>query len=457
MKYLLLFLMLPIFSAAETKLPQFFSDGMVLQQRSEVYIWGTDNPGTVVNVTTSWNKKSSAKVDLDGKWKLKITTPAAGGPYSLNVTGSSNVTLKDVLIGEVWLCSGQSNMERTMAGKKNEPVEGSSESIKNSDNDQIRVFTVAKNSSESPITDVKGNWLAANPVNTGKFSAVAYNYAKKLQATLKVPVGLIVSSWGGSSIEAWMDQSLVSQYPSIKTVANSVPNRTPKLLFNAMINPLIGYAIKGTIWYQGEANVGNASEYASYFGSMIKSWRKNWAQGDLPFYFVQIAPFNYGKLQAGLLRDAQLRVMKKVLNTGMAVTLDVGLCNLIHPPKKREVGERLALWALAKTYAQKGIVNSGPVYKSFSQIDGNQIALNFDYADGGLRITDGDKSGFEIAGADKVFHPANAKLTKDNKITVWSEMVPQPVSVRYAYGNCSEATLFNTAGLPAGTFRTDNW
>lgn len=458
MKYLLIFLLLPFTSIAQTRLPQFFGDSMVLQQNAEVAIWGTDNPGTVVKITTSWDKTGSVKTNQYGKWRLKISTPKAGGPYTLTINGTSEVTIKDLLIGEVWFCSGQSNMARAMAGIEGQPVEGSSKLISNSENNSIRVFTVSRKSSPSPLADVTGSWLPANPANTGKFSAVAYTYAKKLQSELKVPIGLIVSAWGGSSVEAWMEHGITDQFPAIKPPAKAAQlNRTPNFLYNAMVYPFLGYGIRGAIWYQGEANVPDPKPYSSYFGSMIRSWRQEWNLGNFPFYFVQVAPFDYGKYESGPLRAAQFSVMKEVANTGMAVTLDLGDCNVLHPPKKKEVGERLANWALSKTYGFKDKVASGPVFKSVKGVEDGKIVLDFDYTEKALHITNAMESGFEIAGNDRIFHAAKVDVKDKSFIRVWSEKVTAPVAVRYAYGNCAGGSLFNSVNLPAGTFRTDDW
>ena len=455
-----LILFVPLFLSAETRLPQFFSNGMVMQQNTEVSIWGTDKPGAVIRIAASWSQAAEVKADQTGKWKLKIATPKAGGPYNITVTGSSKILLNDVLIGEVWFCSGQSNMEMPLKGRVNEPTGGSNELILNSEDSGIRVFTVAKKASAFPLDDVKGKWLSASPENSGDFSAVAYLYGKKLRNVLKVPIGLIVSSWGGSPIESWMDKQNLAAFPdfsSHKSVDEKLAHRTPSLLYNGMVQPVAGYAIRGVIWYQGENNVVDGLSYKNYLSSMINSWRKNWDQGEFPFYFVQIAPYDYGKNASGFLRDAQLKVMKEIGNTGMAVTLDLGMCKLIHPPQKKEVADRLAYWALAKDYGVKGIAYSGPVFNSIYRIDSNRVNIKFDHAGNGMYLSNAESSGFEIAGSDRIFYPAKAVVKKNTGLIVWSDQVAKPVAVRYAYGNCAQATLFNTAGLPASTFKTDDW
>jgi sialate O-acetylesterase len=459
-RLIFLFLILPFISFAETSLPRFFSNGMVLQQSTEVSVWGTDKPGTIVRIVASWSKAGQAKTDQSGRWRLKIATPTAGGPYKLSVSGSSTQNINDIMIGEVWFCSGQSNMEMPLKGRVSQPVEGSNEFILNADNKNIRVFSISKNSSKTLLDNVEGKWISASAEVAGNFSAVAYLYGKKLNQLLKVPVGLIVSSWGGSAIESWMDPQSLSAYPDLnnhKSVDEKFPNRTANLLFNAMVNPVAGYGIKGALWYQGENNVSDGVSYKDYLSSMIKSWRTVWNLGDFPFYFVQIAPFDYKAIESGYLRDSQLRVMKECPNTGMAVTLDLGICKLIHPPKKKEVADRLAYWALAKTYGIKGLEYSGPVYNSIAGIDSNKMTLKFDHSENGIYLTRSTLSGFEIAGPDKVFYPAKAVVKKGTQLTVWCDQVKSPVAVRYGFSNCAEATLYNTAELPASTFRTDSW
>jgi sialate O-acetylesterase len=322
------------------------------------------------------------------------------------------------------------------------------------------LFTVKRAASLDPLDHVEGQWAEATPLTVKDFSATAYFFGKKLNGLLNVPIGLIHSSWGGSSVEAWMDKESLSPYSTIempKQLPEERQNQTPTLLYNAMITPLVGYGIKGAIWYQGESNRNRAKEYAQLFPTMIKTWRKKWQQGAFPFYFVQIAPYGYGDGNAGFVREAQLHSMKTVDNTGMAVTMDIGDCDYIHPREKKLVGDRLALWALAKDYGMEGIAYSGPVFKEIKEIKEGKVKLLFDYYENGLSSFGGPLSGFEIAGADKVFHPAEAKINGDKSLSVWSENVATPVAVRYAFKNCEAGSLFNTGGLPASSFRTDDW
>ena len=449
-------------SFSQTRLPAMFSDNMVLQQQQMVSVWGVDNPNAKITVRGSWGKNATAITDAKGHWKLKLQTPAAGGPYKVVIKGSKEVTLKNVLIGEVWFCSGQSNMEMPVKGYSNQPVIGSNETILNSSNDNIRFLNTPRSASITPLYDVKGEWNAAGPATTGNFSATAYYFAKKLQSVLNVPVGIIQSAWGASTIESWMDKQSLSEFKNKvipETLPDSLPNRTPTILYNSMLHPYIGYTLKGVLWYQGEANRENASEYRALFTSMISSWRRQWQQGDFPFYFVQIAPFEPGKVNAAFLREAQLQTMSTVKNTGMAVTMDIGERTVIHPAQKEQVGNRLAYWALAKDYNVKGIAFSGPVFKELQKMANGRLMLTFDYCDQGLTSFGKPLTDFEIAGEDKIFYPAQAMIRNDKNgvLVVWSDAVKDPVSVRYAFKNWAEGSLFNTQGLPASSFRTDNW
>ncbi|GAA4335283.1 sialate O-acetylesterase [Flaviaesturariibacter amylovorans] len=452
---------------SQTQLPSIFSDNMVLQQQSQVTIWGTDKPNTRVVVKGSWGKEAKTTSDAAGQWRLKLPTPAAGGgPQTLSVTGSTPLTVKNVLLGEVWLCSGQSNMGMTLNGYYNQPVIGSNETILNSKNEQIRMYTQARATSLTPTTEMKGDWQLASPATTGKFSAVAYYFARTVHAQLGVPIGIIHTSWGGSPIEAWMDKESLSGFtikPIPDTIPKANPHRIPTLLYNAMIHPYAGYTIKGALWYQGEANRENHYEYEAMFSRMVGLWRKQWQQGDFPVYYAQIAPFGYpGTTTAPYLREAQLKCMQSVPRTGMAVTLDLGEEKSIHPAPKEQVGQRLAYWALTKDYNMTGIAFSGPVYKSMEKTANGRMIVRFENASLGLHNYGKPLAEFEIAGEDKVFYPATATINPEVKgqlpgVTVWSDSVKAPVAVRYAFRSWTTASLFDTHGLPASSFRTDDW
>jgi sialate O-acetylesterase len=455
-------LMFVQYTSAQTKLATIFSDHMVLQQNHDVAIWGTDKAKEKINIRTSWGVTEKVKTDKNGKWKLRVKTPSAGGPYNLTIEGTEKIDLKDIMIGEVWLCSGQSNMEMPVKGYNNQAINGSQEAILNSSNSNIRMFNVQKSPSITPLTDVSGIWKTASPSTTGDFSAAAYFFGKKLESTLNVPIGLIVTCWGGSSAEAWTDKETLKEFKSIKipTKINKVRvQQTPLVLYNGMIHPLIGYSIKGAIWYQGESNKERASNYTALMNAMVTSWRNKWEQGDFPFYTTQIAPFNYGnKANSAYLREAQLKTSQTLKNSGMAVTLDIGDAKFIHPREKKTVGDRLAYWALAKDYNIKGIDYSGPIYQSMKIVSEKKIELQFKGSQMGLNSFGKELVGFEIAGEDKIFHPAEAKiLRKTNLLEVSSDKVKKPVAVRYAFGNTPEFSLFSASGLPASSFRTDNW
>jgi len=457
---ILAFLLITIDSIAQIKLSALFSDHMVLQRNSLIDIWGTDKPNTKIIVKPDWGEKVTTTSDNEGKWKLQLKTNNAGGPYALSIIGSSKVIINDVLLGEVWICSGQSNMERTFRGNgKGEYVSESNKIVSQSTNPALRMFKVKNNFSPTPLDTCIGKWQQSTPEVTLNFSAVAYSYGKMLQETLGVPVGLILSSVGGTPAEAWTSKKTLNEgFPVFNSKINKTSNytrSTPTALYNAMIHPLIPFAIKGVIWYQGETNRKNPEQYAKLLPALIKSWREDWGLGEFPFYFVQIAPFEYGETNSAFLREAQLKTMLSTPNTGMAVTLDIGDEFCIHPPIKKEVGERLGYWALAKTYGMKGIQFSGPVYKSM-MIQKDSVYLNFDDASDGLCSFDKQLKDFTIAGSDKIFRKANATINK-GRLVVWSDSVVSPIAVRYAWKNYVQGSLYNVAGLPASSFRTDDW
>lgn len=461
---ILLIIIISLFSqisTGQTSLPAFFSNNMVLQQNEKVPVWGMDDPQTIITVSGSWGVKVKTKTNDDGSWRLSIQTPVAGGPYSVTIKGSEQIVLKNIMIGEVWICSGQSNMSMPLKGYKNQPVLGSNEEILSSKNNNIRVFKVMKYPSLVPLNDVNGQWEISGQATSGSFSAISYFFAKKLNTILDVPIGLIVTSWGGSKIEAWMDRESLSKFDNVKflTTLNGIkiPQYEPLTLYNGMLNPLIGYGIKGFVWYQGESNHKQAEAYKGMFPAMINLWRDKWGKPDIPFYFTQIAPFNYNDSLSAFLREAQLQTMQTVKNTGMAVILDIGECDCIHAANKKTAGNRLAYWALANTYGIPGIAYSGPVYKKMVKKEDGKLILYFDYAPNGLNSFGKKLDGFIVAGKNHVFYPATAEINKEGSLTIWSEQVVDPVAVRYAFTDCPQATLFNTEGLPASSFRTDDW
>jgi sialate O-acetylesterase len=671
MKLFLLFLLIGFasFNAQNIQkkiieIPSIISNNMVLQQRSNVSLWGKAKPQEKILVHGSWGASSQAIVQNDSLWQIKLKTPKAGGPYEVSILiGDSTIVYKNVLIGEVWLCSGQSNMEMPLQGwPPRDTISYSTQEIKNAMNPNIRFFTVTRAYSESPNFNCIGNWSESNPETAANFSAIAFFFGKKLHNDLKIPIGLINSSWGGTRVEAWASKKYLQSFDEYREAINKldscapqiaklnewikshpvidvtnkdiltrykdlnflddecslqefddskwmnmslpiywertevgsfdgtvwfrkkinidktwlnedliielgavddmdltfvngkkvggieevgfwqanriytipaelvkdsiltiavrvidnqggggiwgnfpmilhpkgsdekisisgdwkylpvaeylagkfyifgykneeyfnrpklpmdVSENTPTALYNGMIAPLIPYAIKGSIWYQGESNVGEADLYKTVFPIMIKNWRDDWKQGNFPFYFVQIAPWEYGeKSYSQNLREAQFLSLSTP-KTGMAVTLDVGSPKSIHPSNKKDVGERLALWALAKDY-NKHVAYSGPLYKSM-KVKNDKIILTFDQVGAGLTIdSKNGENNFLIAGTDSIFKKADVKIVGKN-LVVSSLEVPSPIAARYGWRNYIDASLFNKAGLPASSFRTDDW
>ena len=340
--------------------------------------------------------------------------------------------------------------------------------ILKSTNASLRLFTVKRNSTIQAQTDVTGQWQEASPETVKEFSATGYYFGRLLQETLNVPVGLVLSAWGGSSVEAWMTEDMLRAFPSVKIPKTEADikekNRTPTTLYQAMINPLAGLTIKGVIWYQGETNYDRADSYAAMFSTMVADWRKNWALTDtISFYYCQIAPYDYsiitekGKevINSAYLREAQMKAEAMIPKSGMAVLMDAGYKGGIHPPKKQIPGERLALLALTKTYGLKGVASESPVYKNI-EIQGDTVIVNFERAPMWISANNFESKLFSVAGADKVFHPAKAWIVR-SKMYVKSEVVKQPVAVRYAFDNYADGDLFSTEGLPVSSFRSDNW
>ncbi len=448
--------------SAEVKLPAIFGDNMVLQQKSEAAIWGTASVNSTVKVNTSWNGKSySAKAGNDGKWRLKVITPSAGGPYEVIISEGNSIKLKNVLIGEVWVCSGQSNMEMPMKGYMNQPILGSNEAIATSANPEIRLFTVKKASSLQTQTDFEGSWKNCEPDNVSEFSATAYYFGLMLNKALKVPIGLINSSWGGTRIEPWISEDGIKKFEFVKMPDKNqqgpLSQQTPTVLFNAMINPMVGYGIKGAIWYQGESNRNEASDYVKLMPGLIENWRSVWGVGDFSFFYVQIAPFDYGPsgLNSAYLREAQLKASTAISNIGMASIMDIGEKDCIHPANKKAGGDRLAYLALTNTYGKKGLTGAGPVLKEMT-VNGSMVKLTFNNAPNGITSFGKELSCFEIAGSNKRFYPAIASFSLGG-ITLYNPSVAEPVAVRYAFKDFIVGDLFNIEGIPASSFRTDTW
>ena len=449
---------------AKVTLPKIFSDGMVMQRETNANLWGEAKASSNVKITTSWDNKSYVvRSDSNGKWKTSVKTPKAGGPFSITFSDGEKLTINNILIGEVWICSGQSNMEMPMKGYKNQPVDNAVEDILHSKDSNLRLFTVKRNSKFKPVDDVTGNWNEANPASVRNFSATAYYFGRELRRSLDVPVGLIVAAWGGSACEAWMTADWLKAFPDAKIPASEEDikskNRTPTVLYNGMLHPLIGFSMRGIIWYQGEDNVTRYSTYADMLTTMIGGWRSVWKQGDFPFYFCQIAPYDYKLINytvnSAFLREQQSKAELMNQNCGMAVLMDVGMDFGIHPRKKYQAGMRLALLALDKTYGVEGLTSESAYYDKM-EIKGDTAVISFKRADMWIYGAKGYKSDlFEIAGEDRIFHPAKAWIER-SKVYVKCDSVKTPVAVRYAFKDWADGDLF-CDGLPISSFRTDNW
>ncbi|WP_426061773.1 sialate O-acetylesterase [Hymenobacter sp. B1770] len=464
-----LLVLLPLLSRAQPRLPSLFTDNMVFQQQAECAVWGWAKAGSTVTVSPSWDKqKYRAQTDAAGKWRLKVKTPAAGGPYELTISDGTPVKLKNVLVGEVWLCGGQSNMEMPMKGFKGQPVLGSNEAIVKSKNDQLRLYIVPRSSVTEPQENSKPSpWRAASPEAVANFSATGYYFGRLLQEMLQVPVGLIHCSYSGSFIEAWMDAENLRQFAGVKIPARGDTikqvSRTATTLYNGMLHPIEGYGIKGAIWYQGESNYDRPDQYEKLFAAMVKQWRSRWSIGDFPFYYAQIAPFDYtrtssnkgGKYNSAFLRDAQRKLQDQVPNTAMAVLLDVGEETSIHPMRKEPAGTRLAYLALTQTYGQKGFGALSPTYESLTVKD-KTATVRFKNSPMGMTTFGQELAGFEVAGADQKWYPAKASIA-GSVVNVTAAEVAAPVAVRYAFRDYTRATLFSNEGLPVSSFRTDDW
>ena len=480
---------------AQVKLPALVSDNMVLQQNAKVNLWGWASPDEKISIQLGWqNAPVEVSADSAGNWKVGVATPQGSEKsYSITINAVNKIVLNNILIGEVWICSGQSNMYFPVGkedGTWKTGVKNYEEEIVKANFPNIRLFTVLTNASQKPLFDVAGRWDACSSETIKTFSAVAYFYGRELYQKLKIPIGLISTSWGGTKAEAWTSQNVLEENPGFLTIleedaknekayqekletyylnlrnekqANNISktelkkpkkeaNKTSYVLYNAMLHPLINYTMKGVIWYQGESNSGKAKLYQTLFPAMVKNWRNDWKQGDFPFYYVQITPH---KGQTPEIREAQLVSLKKIANTGMVVTTDVGDATNIHPIDKQTVGYRLALVARAKTYGEDKLVYSGPIYNHL-RIKKNRIQLFFDHVDSGFKKPSEDLKEFEVAGEDKIFYPAKAKI--DGKtILVSSDKVKKPLAVRFAWKPVPEPNLFNAENLPASPFRTDDW
>jgi sialate O-acetylesterase len=491
----------PSTATADVKLPAIFGSHMVLQRDQKDRVWGWAEPGEEITVQIAGQSKT-AKAGPDGSWQVQLDPMPAGGPHTLTVQGKNTLKYDDVLVGEVWICSGQSNMQWPVGAAKDADLEIPAAKYPN-----LRLITVPNRGTQEPQTDFKGRWVPCRPDTVGGFSAVGYFFGRQLQQTLGVPVGLINDAWGGSACEAWIRRDLLAADPKYAAmmqnwaeIEQNYPkakeeypakfaawrkeadraraehrqspwppqspddmmkgNARPGNIYNGVLKPTIGYGIRGVIWYQGESNAGRAYQYRDLFPLMIKSWRDEWGQGDFSFYWVQLADFlaeSPTPRDSGWaeLREAQTMTMDRLPKTGQAVIIDVGEGKDIHPRNKQDVAMRLARWALARDYGV-GIPHQSPTYKSMKR-DGNKIVVTFDHVGGGLRTFDVEEArGFAIAGSDRKFVPAHARVTGRNTIEVRADDVSEPVAVRYAWADNPVCNVYG-GGLPVTPFRTDDW
>ena len=484
------------------RLPSVFSDNMVLQEGAPVNVWGWASPGEKVKIELA-GQVAELRPDNDGRWKATLGPVASSKPLRMVITGHNRISLRNILVGEVWLCSGQSNMEWSLARSAH-----AAKAIAGADHPAIRLFNVNRNAIGKPQDNCQGKWSLCTPQTAKGFSAVAYHFGAAIHKATGKPVGLIQSTWGGTPVEGWTSREALAKVKVAKAMLerwdaqsesyaktrstyalklnvweaarqkaqkegrpaprkprapldpSSRPNN-PGSLFNGMIHPLIPFSIRGATWYQGESNVSRAYQYRSLFPALIADWRARWGLGEFPFLFVQIAPYRYGRNAPEMgaeLREAQLMTLRGVRNTGMAVTLDIGNPRDIHPRNKQEVGRRLARWALRDTYGKADVEPSGPIYKSHLVEDG-AVVLEFDHVGGGLVSLDGQPlSHFAVAGEDRVFHPVDrADIVDGRAVRLVIRRVKTPVAVRFGWSDAAVPNLGNQAGLPASSFRTDSW
>ncbi|MGB9623866.1 MAG: sialate O-acetylesterase [Phycisphaerae bacterium] len=492
-------------ASADVRLPHVIGSHMVLQRDMPVPIWGWAEPGEAVTVRID-DHEASVKAGADGKWQVRLPAMAAGGPHTMTVAGRNRIELKDVLVGEVWICSGQSNMDMGIKS-----VRDADREIASAQYPRIRLLWVPYRTSPDPLDDADVSWLPCSPENVatrgffnGGFSAVAYFFGRDLHKELNVPIGLIHVAWGGTKIEPWTPRAGFEQVPAVRDFVKVIDEATPNFnkavrravaeyeawlpkaraameankpvpappawpkhlledngqpssIYNGMIHALVPFAIRGAIWYQGESNNPDGMLYFEKMKALVGGWRRVWNEGEFPFYYVQIAPLDavYENDRLPRLWEAQLAALT-IPNTGMVVTTDIGDLKDIHPKNKQDVGKRLALWALARTYGRDNLVYSGPLYKSMA-VEGDRIRIRFDHVGGGLASRDGKPlNWFEIAGDDRKFVKAEATIDGDSVI-VGSPKISAPAAVRFGWNRAAEPNLMNKEGLPASPFRTDRW
>ncbi len=441
-------------ASAQVRLPAIIGNNMVLQQQTRAGLWGWAGPNEKIYITASWNRQTdSTQSNGDGRWATSIQTPKAGGPYSITFRASNTVVVDNVLIGEVWLCSGQSNMEWSAMNNNRQAMEEAPRAT----NKQIRFFHIPRTTSDYPQDDLKASWVVCNPEDMKRFSAIGYFFGKKLNSELNLPVGLINSSWGGTPAEVWTPAPVISSDPVLAEAAAKLGPTPwgpyqPGKNYNAMIYPIRQFAIAGAIWYQGESNVSTAYGYTKLLEAMIRSWRADFDR-EFPFYYVQIAPYDYGQGDNGArLREAQSKL--HLDRTGMVVISDlVDNIKDIHPQNKRDVADRLANRALAETYQHPSGPYQSPVYREM-KIENDKVRIVFDHAESGLQSRNGPPSDFMICGDDNIYYPAQAKID-GSTVVVSAKEVKKPVAVRFGFSNTAMPNLFSKEGMPVNLFRTD--
>lgn len=494
---IVVFALAGLLARAEVTVPPLFGEHMVLQQKHANPVWGWAAPGETIRVSIA-GQEHTTRADDRGSWRVVLTAMPAGGPHRLEVHGAgSALEFGDVLVGEVWICSGQSNMEWTVDRTNEADID-----ILTARHPRIRLVTVPRVGTQEPQKSFVGKWSVCSPETVKDFSGVGFLYGRILERALEVPIGLIDNAWGGSAAEAWIDRAALARHGRFDALLASWKeleanydlaaelkaweaararweaegrqgreprrptdqmsgNHRPGNIFNGVLLPTVGYGIRGVIWYQGESNAGRAMQYRDLFPFMIEHWRQVWGQGDFPFYYVQLADYMAESDQPkdsawAELREAQTKTMARVPKTGQAVIIECGEGRDIHPRNKATVAHRLARWALARDYGFD-LECQSPTWQSMEQRDG-RVVLTFDHVGTGLYAFDTPEvHGFAVAGNDRKFHWAEARVVDKNRVEVWSEAVPAPVAVRYAWADNPRCNLFSREGLPATPFRTDDW
>ena len=457
---------------AEVVVPSVFSDNMVLQQNADVAFWGKAAPKEKITISQTWSsEKAVVTADQDGNWSARIGTVSAGGPYEVTIKGAKNeISIKNVLLGEVWICSGQSNMEMQMKGFGGQPVKDAAFYISTARPEvPIRSCNLRRIKSLNEEFDCPATWYVHDSEGVSEASATAYFFALRLYEALRIPIGIINVSWGGTPIEAWMDRDALKDgfaeefdlsFYDRNEFPKKDPQKAPAVLYNGMLHSVVPFTAKGFIWYQGCENRTRFEQYTRLQPAFVEMLREQWGNEDMPFYFTQIAPYSYGapqKREGGYMMWAQAQTLAKIPHSGMAATHDSGELECIHPAAKKNVGDRLAGLALFNDYGVKGFDPNPPIFQSV-EFEGETAKVKFAVDNMGLSPINLDLPGFELAGEDRVFHPATARVAHDKSvIIVKSPDVKAPVAVRYGMYNWSEATLFNCYGVPASPFRSDNW